>query len=263
MRRDGKIRLAVFKLSSCSGCQQQLIDLGEDLLALAEEVEIAHFLEASSKTDPGPYDVALIEGSISTPREVEVVKEAREKSRVVVAFGSCAIYGGVQALRNWMRFDDVKRQVYPKPELVEALEKTFPISDYIQVDYVISGCPPGKYQVLSILKQILIGKRAYHREESLCQECKRKGNICIVVARGIPCLGPVVREGCGALCPSYSRGCYGCFGPMIDPKPEALSRMFEEMGLPRAEVILKIKSSITSWSEPFRRFVKRYEQQEL
>lgn len=258
MSMDGKIRLAIFKLSSCSGCQQQLINLGEDLLVIIEKIEVAYFLEASSKTDSRPYDVAIIEGSISTPREVKLVKEIREESKIVVSFGSCATYGGIQALRNWMDFEDDKKQIYPKPEFVEILDKTSPISDFIKVDYAISGCPPDKKQILSALKQIIVGKRAYHREESLCQECKRRNNICVLVMLGIPCLGPIIKEGCGALCPSYNRGCYGCFGPMIDPRPEALSRRFGEMGLSRDEVILKIKG-ITSWSEPFRRFVKKYE----
>ncbi|MCD6536789.1 MAG: oxidoreductase [Thaumarchaeota archaeon] len=259
MSGDKKIRLAVFKLSSCSGCQQQIIDLGEDLLALTEKIEIAYFLEASSKTTPGPYDVALIEGSVSTPQEVELVKEIRENSKIVVAVGSCATYGGIQALRNWLDFSEVKEQVYPNPDWIKALEKSSPVSDYIQVDYAVSGCPANKVQLLSVLKQIIIGKKVYHREESLCQECKRKGNVCVVVTRGIPCLGPVVKEGCGALCPSYGRGCYGCFGPMVDPKPETLSKRFEETGLSKDEIVLRFRS-ITGWSEPFRRFVKKYEQ---
>ena len=259
MSGDKKIRLAVFKLSSCSGCQQQIIDLGEDLLALTEKIEIAYFLEASSKTTPGPYDVALIEGSVSTPQEVELVKEIRENSKIVVAVGSCATYGGIQALRNWLDFSEVKEQVYPNPDWIKALEKSSPVSDYIQVDYAVSGCPANKVQLLSVLKQVIIGKKVYHREESLCQECKRKGNVCVVVTRGIPCLGPVVKEGCGALCPSYGRGCYGCFGPMVDPKPETLSKRFEETGISKDEIVLRFRS-ITGWSEPFRRFVKKYEQ---
>ncbi|RLF98033.1 MAG: oxidoreductase, partial [Candidatus Wolframiiraptor sp.] len=133
MSGDKKIRLAVFKLSSCSGCQQQIIDLGEDLLALTEKIEIAYFLEASSKTSPGPYDVALIEGSVSTPQEVELVKEIRENSKIVVAVGSCATYGGIQALRNWLDFSEVKERVYPNPDWIKALEKSSPVSDYIQV----------------------------------------------------------------------------------------------------------------------------------
>ena len=247
MSGDKKIRLAVFKLSSCSGCQQQIIDLGEDLLALTEKIEIAYFLEASSKTTPGPYDVVLIEGSVSTPQEVELVKEIRENSKIVVAVGSCATYGGIQALRNWLDFSEVKEQVYPNPDWIKALEKSSPVSDYIQVDYAVSGCPANKVQLLSVLKQIIIGKKVYHREESLCQECKRKGNVCVVVTRGIPCLGPVVKEGCGALCPSYGRGCYGCFGPMVDPKPETLSKRFEETGISKDEIVLRFRS-ITGWS---------------
>ena len=200
---DGKIRLAVFKLTSCSGCQQQIIDLGELLLALLDRVEVAYFLEASSDAKPGPYDVALIEGSVSTPHEEKLVKNIRKNSKIVVSVGSCATYGGIQALRNWMEFEEVKKTVYEKPEWVKALEKSSPISDFIEVDYAIGGCPANKLQLLSILKQILIGRRAYHREESLCQECKRRGNVCVVVAKGEPCLGPIIKEGCGALCPSY------------------------------------------------------------
>ncbi|MCD6591855.1 MAG: oxidoreductase, partial [Thaumarchaeota archaeon] len=178
---EGKVRLAVFKLSSCSGCQQAIIDLGEQLLALLGQVEIAYFLEASSKAEPGPYDVTLIEGSVSTPHEEELVKKIRENSRTVVAIGSCATYGGIQALRNWMNFDDVKSTVYQRPDWIKALEKSRPVSDFIKVDYMVSGCPVNKLQLLSVLKQILIGKRAYYREESLCQECKRKGNVCVIV----------------------------------------------------------------------------------
>jgi len=256
--KDQKVKLAVFKLSSCSGCQQQILDLGESLLALTNSVEIAYFLEASSKNSPGPYDVALIEGSISTPHEEELVKEIRKQARIVVAVGSCATYGGIQALRNWLNFSEIKKTVYPNPEWIESLEKSRPLSDYIQVDYSVSGCPANKLQLLSILKQILIGKRAYYRQESLCQECKRKGNICVIVARGQPCLGPIIKEGCGALCPSYGRGCYGCFGPMIDPKPENLAKRFEEIGIPRDEIALRFRN-ITSWSEPVRRFLEKYE----
>ena len=255
---NGKVRLAVFKLTSCSGCQQQIVDLGEQLLTLLDRVEVAYFLEASSDAKPGPYDVALIEGSVSTPHEEKLVKNIRENSKIVVSVGSCATYGGIQALRNWMKFEEVKKTVYEKPEWVEALEKSRPVSDFIKVDYAISGCPANKLQLLSALKQILIGRRAYHREESLCQECKRKGNVCVVVAKGEPCLGPITKEGCGALCPSYRRGCYGCFGPMIDPKPNALAKRFEDLGLSREETALRI-CNITSWSEPVRRFLESYE----
>ena len=259
-KESSKVRLAVFKLTSCSGCQQQLIDLGENLIALTDKVEIAYFLEASSKTDPGPYDVALIEGSVSTPHEAELVKQIREKSRIVVAVGSCATYGGIQSLRNWLNLEEVKKNVYSNPDWIKALEKSSSVSEYVDVDYEVSGCPANKFQLFSLLKQLIIGKRPYHREESLCQECKRKGNVCVAVAKGIPCLGPVVKEGCGALCPSYGRGCYGCFGPMVDPKPDALSKRFEELELPKEEIILKFKG-ITGWSDPFRRFLENYERQ--
>ncbi|MEM0329576.1 MAG: oxidoreductase, partial [Nitrososphaerota archaeon] len=178
--------------------------------------------------------------------------------KIVIPIGTCAVHGGPQSLRNWMDHGEGVRQVYPRPEWINSLDKTTPISEHIKVDYQVSGCPVNRLQLLSVLKQVLIGRRPYHRLESLCQECKRRGNVCVMVSRGTPCLGPIMVEGCGALCPSYARGCYGCFGPMIDPKPEALARRFEEIGLPREEVILKLRN-FSSWSEPLRRFLERYE----
>ncbi|HDJ83459.1 MAG TPA: oxidoreductase [Desulfurococcaceae archaeon] len=252
-----KLRIAVYKFASCDGCQLQLLNLEEELLDLVKYVEFAMFYEATSDNKPGPYDAAFIEGAVSTPHEEEIVKEARREAEIVVAIGACATAGGIQALRNWASVEEYKKYVYPNPEWIEVLEKARPISDYIKVDYEIRGCPVSKYQLSYFIRQLLIGKRPTLPSDSVCMECKMKGNVCLMVTRDIPCLGPVTMAGCGALCPSFGRGCYGCYGPMIDPKPKALAQALLEKGLSKKDVTLLFKS-FTGWSKQFREVVDKY-----
>ena len=252
-----KVKIAVYKFSSCDGCQLQFLNMEEELLDLAERVEFSYFLEANREVKPGPYDIAFIEGSISTPHKEELIKQARKDSKILVAIGACATAGGIQALRNWGKLPEFKEAVYPNPEWIEALDRAHPISDYVKVDYELRGCPVSKERLLSFVKQVLLGKKPYLRRDSLCMECKRKGNVCVVVAYGIPCLGSVTQEGCGALCPAFGRGCYGCFGPSQDPQPLRLATVFENLGLSGEEISLKFKT-FTGWSEPFRKVVNRY-----
>lgn len=257
MKGGKKIKVAVYKFSSCDGCQLQFLNMEDELLLLIDRIEFAYFLEASREVKPGPYDVAFVEGSVSTPHEEELIKEVRKQAKIVVAIGACATAGGIQALRNFGKLEEFKKLVYPNPEWIDALEHARPISDFIKVDYELRGCPVSKERLLSFVKQLLAGRRPVLKRESVCTECKRKGNVCVVVSKGIPCLGPVTQEGCGALCPSFGRGCYGCFGPMIDPKPEALAKRFEELGFSRRDIALQFKT-FTGWSEPFRKVVIRY-----
>ena len=256
MRR--KLKVAVFKFTSCSGCQLQILNMEDELLTLTDAVEFTYFLEASRATAPGPYDVAFIEGSISTPEQEELVRRVREESRILVAMGACATAGGIQALRNWLRLDDVKRTVYPNPEWVKALEHSKPVAEVVKVDYELRGCPVSKERLLSFIKQVLVGRKPYLRREALCMDCRRKGNVCVMVAKGIPCLGPVVQEGCGALCPTFGRGCYGCFGPSIDARPEALASRLREVGMKDRDVARLFKG-FTGWSEKFRKVINELE----
>jgi coenzyme F420-reducing hydrogenase gamma subunit len=229
----------------------------DELLDIAEKVEIAYFVEAKRDNLPGPYDIALVEGSVSTPHQEELIKKVREDSKYVIAIGACATAGGIQALRNWANVEEFKNIVYPKPEWIEALSKSRPISDYIKVDFEVRGCPVSKSQLLWIINQLLRGKTPTIPTSSVCLECKIKGNPCVVVTKGIPCLGPVTMIGCGALCPSYGRGCYGCFGPMDDPKPETLAKHYISKGINMRDVCLLFKG-FTGWTEPFRKVVNRY-----
>jgi sulfhydrogenase subunit delta len=208
-----KPKVAVYKFSSCDGCQLSLLNLEDELLDLAAAVDISYFLEATRTVKPGPYDIGIVEGSISTPHEAERIKEVRSECKYLIALGTCATAGGIQALRNFANVDEYAKTVYPHPEYLSYLDTSTSIAENVQVDLVIWGCPINKYTLVEILAALLQNRRPNFPPSPVCLECKRNGIVCVVVAQGIPCLGPVVHGGCGALCPSNGRGCYGCFGP--------------------------------------------------
>jgi coenzyme F420-reducing hydrogenase gamma subunit len=251
-------RLAVFKFASCDGCQLQLLNLEHELLALAERFEIAHFLEASSRAQDGPYDVTLVEGSITTPADVQRIRQVREQATTLISIGACATSGGIQHLRNQADVEDWKRQVYPRPEWIETLATSTPISEHVRVDHEIQGCPVNGDQVLRVLTRALLGAAPDLPGASVCMECKRQGNVCVVVARGLPCMGPVTRAGCGALCPSLGRDCYACFGPSEDPNPEALARGLRGLGLSARDVARRFRG-INGHRRDFRTLADRLE----
>ncbi|MGW0181189.1 NADH-quinone oxidoreductase subunit B family protein [Nocardia sp. NPDC003345] len=223
--------LAVWKFTSCDGCQLTLLDCEDELLTLADRVRIVHFTEASSAAEPGPYDVSLVEGSISTPDELRRITEIREQSRILIAIGACATHGGIQALRNFADVAEFTSAVYASPEYIETLATSTPISDHVTVDFELRGCPIDRRQLLDTLCAFLAGRAPDIPNTSVCTECKRRGTTCVTVAEGIPCLGPVTQAGCGALCPAYHRGCFGCFGPMADPNIHALLPVLEVNGM--------------------------------
>jgi len=226
-----KPKLAVWKFASCDGCQLSLLDCEDELLALAGEVEIAHFLEASRATVKGPYDLSLVEGSVTTSHDAERIRQVRRLSRHLVTIGACATAGGVQALRNFGDVNEFVSIVYASPDYISTLETSTPISAHVPVDFELHGCPIDKRQLLEVITAFLHGRRPNIPSTSVCMECKRRGNVCVMVAHGTPCLGPVTHAGCGALCPSYDRGCYGCFGPMETPNTVSLTRQLKVLGM--------------------------------
>ncbi|GLH99753.1 NADH-quinone oxidoreductase subunit B family protein [Phytohabitans aurantiacus] len=223
--------LAVWKFASCDGCQLTLLDCEDDLLMLAGRIKIAHFLEASSATVAGPYDVSLVEGSVTTPSDVERVKRIRAQSKALVAIGACATAGGIQALRNFADVDEFRSVVYARPDYIQTLARSEPISTYVPVDYELRGCPIDRGQLLELLGALLAGRRPQLPVHSVCFECKARGTPCLLVAAGTPCLGPVTQAGCGAICPAYGRGCYGCFGPVAATDPRALLAKLRALGM--------------------------------
>jgi coenzyme F420-reducing hydrogenase gamma subunit len=244
--------LAVFKLASCDGCQLSLLDCEDELLALAGEVEIANFLEASREVGKGPYDLTLVEGSITTPHDAERIHRIRRASRTLVAIGACATAGGIQALRNSADVAELAKAVYPSPGTIEALGKSTPVVDHVFVDFELRGCPVRKEQLVGLLAAWLNGRSLEVSSASVCLECKRRGTPCVTVASGIPCLGPVTHAGCGAICPSYRRGCYGCFGPMESANTSSMASIWLANGATGPDLVRAFRS-FNAGAEPFRR----------
>ena len=258
MDRKQKPKLAVWKFSSCDGCQLSLLDCEDELLAVAGEVEIANFPEASRAVVKGPYDLSLVEGSITTPHDEERIHRVRRVSKYLVTIGACATAWGIQALRN---FKDVKQFisiVYATPKYIETLNKSTPIADHVFVDFELRGCPIHKQQLVEVISAFLQRRKPNTPAHSVCVECKLRGNVCVMVAHGTPCLGPVTHAGCGAICPSYNRGCYGCFGPQETPNTLALSMRWSELGASRQD-ILRTFRSFNAYAEPFRKESESYE----
>ncbi len=253
-------RLAVFKGASCDGCQLQVLSLEDELLALAERMEIAYFTEASSALDDGaPFDLTLVEGSVSTPEQVALVHEIRARSRHLVTIGACATAGGIQALRNFRDHREYLRVVYARPDYIDTLATSTPIAEHVRVDFELRGCPIDKRQLVEVVTAFLVGRRPAIRDEAVCMECKRKNNVCVMVARGEPCLGPVTHAGCYALCPSYDRGCYGCFGPRESANTRSIATWMAREQLVSEDELLRRFRHINGWNAAFREESERHE----
>lgn len=255
-----KPKLAVWKFASCDGCQLTLLDCEDELLTIAGELEIANFSEASSRVVKGPYDISLVEGSITTAHDAERIREVRRNSKYLVTIGACATAGGIQALRNFKKVQDFISIVYATPEYIETLETSTAISEHVAVDFELRGCPINKNQLLELIASFLNGKKAAIPTYSVCVECKRRGNVCVMVAKGTPCLGPVTQAGCGAICPAYQRGCYGCFGSKETPNTAAAAKQFAELELD-GDGIMRAFRGFNANAEAFKKESEKYDQQ--
>ena len=258
MVTDDRPSLAVWKFASCDGCQLTLLDCEDELLAVAGAVRIASFLEASSATVEGPYDVSLVEGSITTAVDEQRIREVREQSTVLVTIGACATAGGIQALRNAADVREFVSVVYAHPSFISTLGTSTPIAAHVPVDLELRGCPIDRHQLLEVISALLAGRRPNVPTHSVCLECKTAGNTCVVVASGAPCLGPATQAGCGALCPSYHRGCYGCFGPSEAPNTRAVADLLRSGGLEGADLV-RVFRSFTAGAPEFAEAARRAE----
>ena len=237
-----KPKLAVWKFASCDGCQLSILDLEDELLTLADEIEIANFPEASRAVMEGPYDLSLVEGSITTPHDLTRIQEIRAQSKFLMTIGACATAGGIQALKNYADVNEFISIVYAKPEYISTLDKSTPISDHINVDFELHGCPVNKEQLLEVMSSFLLNKKPSIPTYSVCFECKRKGNPCIAVTSGEPCLGGITQAGCGAICPSYNRACYGCYGLQDSPNVEAIASHLRKSGVSDKDIERLLRS---------------------
>ena len=251
-------KLAVWKFASCDGCQLSLLDCEDELLAVSAAIEIAYFPEASRAMLRGPYDLSLVEGSITTPHDAKRIRKVRETSRYLVTIGACATAGGIQALRNFRDVKEFTSIVYARPEYIQTLETSTAIAEHVRVDFELRGCPISKHQLLDVISAFLRGRRPNVQPYSVCTECKRRGTVCVVVAHGQPCLGPVTHAGCGAICPSYNRGCYGCYGPKETPNTASLSSRLAALGASDMD-LLRLYRTFNANADAFREESRAHE----
>lgn len=247
-----KPRLAVFKFASCDGCQLSLLDAEDELLAVCDKIDIAHFAEASSDLQPGPYDITLVEGSITTQEDAERIRHIRAQSRFLMTIGACATAGGIQALRNSNNVGEWVQSIYPTPEFVQTLATSTPISEHVFVDFELRGCPVNSHQLVDAIVALAEGRQPRVPSHSVCLSCKLRGTVCSIVARGTACLGPVTHAGCGAICPAYHRGCYGCFGPSKPANTSSLISQFERLGH-KPEMLIPLFQSFNAAAPEFLR----------
>jgi coenzyme F420-reducing hydrogenase gamma subunit len=243
--------VAVFKFASCDGCQLSLLDAEDELLGVARAVNIVYFPEATSIMLKGPYDIGLVEGSITTHHDAERIQQVRHQCRTLVTIGACATSGGIQALRNWKDVGGFVRMVYANPDFIRTLKMSTPVAELVPVDFELRGCPINKHQLIELISAMLAGRKPNIPTYSVCLECKRRGNVCVAVARGAACMGPVTQAGCGALCPSFDRGCYGCFGPAESPNTASLTEQFRILGRGDDDIVRAFRG-YSAWAWQFR-----------
>ena len=255
-----KKRLAVWKFASCDGCQLSLLDCEDELLAVSDAIDIVNFPEATRRFEPGPYDLSLVEGSITTAHDAKRIKQVREESRYLVTIGACATAGGIQALRNFRDAEvrEMASVVYASPQYLDTLETSTPIAQHVPVDFELRGCPVNKMQLVEVILAFLQRRKPNITSHSVCVECKLRGNVCVMTAHGTPCLGPVTHAGCNAICPAYDRGCYGCFGPMETPNTTSLAKQWTALGASDDEIKRAFRT-YNGYAEAFRLESERHE----
>jgi coenzyme F420-reducing hydrogenase gamma subunit len=252
-----KPRLGVWKFASCDGCQLTMLDCEDELLAIAGAIDIAYFPEATRGQVDGTYDLSLVEGSITTPHDAERIHDVRRRSKRLVTIGACATAGGIQALRNFADVQDYMSVVYARPDYISTLATSTPIADHVAVDFELRGCPISKRQLVEVISAFLAGRHPVTPAHSVCVECKLGGNVCVMVAHGTPCLGPVTHAGCGAICPAYDRGCYGCYGPQETPNTAALTDRIRALGMDGRD-IQRVYRTFNADAPAFREESKRH-----
>ena len=242
MSNKQKKRLGVFKFASCDGCQLSLLSCEDELLGIADQIDIAYFLEASSRIDSGPFDLALVEGSISTNHDLKRIQIIRDQSKKLVTIGACATSGGIQSLRNWADSKEYLRYVYAKPEFIDSLKESTPVSDHVRVDFELRGCPIDKGQLMEVMTAMIGDRRPNIPSYSVCMECKMRGTVCVAVSNNQPCIGPITQAGCGAICPAFDRPCFGCFGPAEDANCAPMSEHYVNCGASHQTMIHQLRN---------------------
>jgi len=240
MSTEKRLRVAVYKFTGCAGCQMEFLRLEDELLELTKKIEFVYFMMIQNRDELERYDICFVEGSVSTPRELEEIKMIRANTRTLVAFGDCAVTGCVPSIRNWLSQSEAEKVVYKDTSPIRSF-KVGGIGEYVPVDLTLPGCPPHKNMILEAITASLLEIRPDLRMHSVCVECKLRENVCILTSLGKACMGPVTRAGCGAICPTYGRECEGCYGPMSDANPASLAAEFHKLGVSSQDLVRKFR----------------------
>lgn len=223
-----KPRIAIYDFTDCEGCEVKLVSLREKLLLLENKVDIVNWRLGQERFEPGPYDITIIEGTPITQYEINLLKDLRENSKILIALGACAALGGVPAIMpekdRKMWYEKIYSSQY-HPKGVDAL----PLSAHVKVDFSIHGCPVDEEQVVKAVEELLSGKMPSYRGYSTCFECKQAGNKCRIAEEDKPCLGPITQGGCRAICVSGGSPCFGCFGIREEANIPAMIKTLERV----------------------------------
>ncbi len=245
-----KPKIAIFDFACCEGCQLQVVNLEEALLDLLQVTDVVEWREAMSEQSE-TYDIAIIEGSITRPQDAEKLRKIRERSKILIALGACAIDGGVNRLKNQFDLNEVRRVVYGKDATMGQLATapTQGVGEIVKVDYSVRGCPISGKELVYIVKCLLLGREPFIPSYSVCVECRLKEVACRWTL-GEVCLGPLARAGCDAACTSKGGVCVACRGYSEDANPEGLAASTALYGLTRADLDSKMEIFLKPYKEP-------------
>jgi len=232
-----KPRVGMFAFTCCEGCGLAVIECENELLDVLNLINLVEWREGlSEKADPPELDIALVEGSISTHADERKLKAIRERAKVLVALGACAHTGGLNALKNRYGMQEVKQMVYGDAGQQFDTIPARPLSAVVPVDLFLPGCPIDRNEFMTVVRDVALGKTPSLPSYPVCVECKKKENVCVFF-KGMNCMGPVTRAGCGALCPTFGDGCEGCRGLVDNPNEQAHKETLAEAGLSLDEVL--------------------------
>ncbi|MHA2364258.1 MAG: NADH-quinone oxidoreductase subunit B family protein [Candidatus Hodarchaeales archaeon] len=242
MVKKDKLRVGIFGLTSCYGCQLQILNLEETILPLLNHVDITYWrLAQEEPADQTNLDIAIIEGSVSNNEEIEELKEIRKNSKMVVALGACACLGGVQSMRNLMNNDRVKKAAYSDLSGIREI-KVKTIEEIVEVDFMIRGCPINKSEFADVVYSLIVGRSPHVWKVPVCNECKIAHNECFFEReKPTVCLGPIIEAGCGARCPSNGCECDGCRGPTTDLHIAQQVKEMKSRGMYLGDIALMIR----------------------
>ena len=235
-----KPKVGIFKFTGCAGCQMEIFRMEDQFLNLLKLFDITYWKMAKRNNEEKGWDIALVEGGISTPWEIKEIKCIRKKTKFLVAFGDCAISGCIPSIRNWIPQMESEELVYPDSSSI-CSTKLHGIGEYVKTDAELKGCPPHRDTIIELLKSAILKIRPRLRKHPVCVECKFNDNPCLITSKKIPCMGPVTSAGCGAICPTLGRECEGCFGPMSNPNAAALAEIFKDIGLNDEDIKRKFR----------------------